>query len=145
MNEAADSNDLYKLYWIVVHVDMLKASYTKAFSGNWYRMTARWTVLFLSLRVCVAYEQMCQTLYNHFSKESTIELTIVRMVSGLGLNESIIYYGWVLTNSFRLFLKRNCTINSERVKFYYKLKVPCYILITYNNPTSCYHLLNHSQ
>lgn len=45
MSEAADSNDKYKLYAVVVHVDMLNASYfghyicyTKDFSGNWYRI-----------------------------------------------------------------------------------------------------------
>nr|XP_043629592.1 ubiquitin carboxyl-terminal hydrolase 18-like [Erigeron canadensis] len=45
MSEAADSNDIYKLYGVVVHVDMLNASYfghyicyTKDFSGNWYRI-----------------------------------------------------------------------------------------------------------
>ncbi|KAJ0774730.1 putative ubiquitinyl hydrolase 1 [Helianthus annuus] len=45
MNEDADGNDKYKLYAVVVHVDMLNASYfghyicyTKDFSGNWYRI-----------------------------------------------------------------------------------------------------------
>ncbi|KAI3692414.1 hypothetical protein L6452_32229 [Arctium lappa] len=45
MSEAADGNDKYKLYAVVVHVDMLNASYfghyicyTKDFSGNWYRI-----------------------------------------------------------------------------------------------------------
>ncbi|KAM0029669.1 putative ubiquitinyl hydrolase 1 [Helianthus debilis subsp. tardiflorus] len=45
MSEDADGNDKYKLYAVVVHVDMLNASYfghyicyTKDFSGNWYRI-----------------------------------------------------------------------------------------------------------
>lgn len=45
MSEAGDGNDIYKLYAVVVHVDMLNASffghyicYTKDFSGNWYRI-----------------------------------------------------------------------------------------------------------
>lgn len=45
MSETADGNDKYTLYAVVVHVDMLNASYfghyicyTKDFSGNWYRI-----------------------------------------------------------------------------------------------------------
>lgn len=45
MSEAGDGTDIYKLYAVVVHVDMLNASffghyicYTKDFSGNWYRI-----------------------------------------------------------------------------------------------------------
>ncbi|KAL8209903.1 hypothetical protein R6Q57_006635 [Mikania cordata] len=45
MSESADGNDRYKLYAVVVHLDMLNASYfghyicyTKDFSGNWYRI-----------------------------------------------------------------------------------------------------------
>ncbi|KAI3703656.1 hypothetical protein L1987_73848 [Smallanthus sonchifolius] len=45
MSESADGNDKYKLYAVVVHVDMLNASYfghyicyTKDFSGKWYRI-----------------------------------------------------------------------------------------------------------
>ncbi|KAB1219897.1 Ubiquitin carboxyl-terminal hydrolase 18 [Morella rubra] len=45
MSEAGDGTDLYKLYAVVVHVDMLNASffghyicYTKDFRGNWYRI-----------------------------------------------------------------------------------------------------------
>ncbi|GJZ26605.1 ubiquitin carboxyl-terminal hydrolase 18-like protein [Tanacetum coccineum] len=45
MSEAADGNDKYMLYGVVVHVDMLNASYfghyicyMKDFSGNWYRI-----------------------------------------------------------------------------------------------------------
>ncbi|XP_076946260.1 ubiquitin carboxyl-terminal hydrolase 18-like [Bidens hawaiensis] len=45
MSESADGNDKYKLYAVVVHLDMLNASYfghyicyTKDFSGNWYRI-----------------------------------------------------------------------------------------------------------
>lgn len=44
MSEEGDGTDIYKLYAVVVHVDMLNASffghyicYTKDFSGNWYR------------------------------------------------------------------------------------------------------------
>ncbi|KAK4755830.1 hypothetical protein SAY87_009587 [Trapa incisa] len=44
MSEAGDGSDVYKLYAVVVHLDMLNASffghyicYTKDFSGNWYR------------------------------------------------------------------------------------------------------------
>ncbi|CAK9150346.1 unnamed protein product [Ilex paraguariensis] len=45
MSETGDGNDVYKLYAVVVHVDMLNASffghyicYTKDFRGNWYRI-----------------------------------------------------------------------------------------------------------
>ncbi|XP_076936325.1 ubiquitin carboxyl-terminal hydrolase 18-like [Bidens hawaiensis] len=45
MSESADGSDKYKLYAVVVHLDMLNASYfghyicyTKDFSGNWYRI-----------------------------------------------------------------------------------------------------------
>ncbi|GMI95132.1 ubiquitin-specific protease 19 [Hibiscus trionum] len=45
MSEDGDDTNLYKLYAVVVHVDMLNASffghyicYTKDFSGNWYRI-----------------------------------------------------------------------------------------------------------
>jgi hypothetical protein len=45
MSEPGDSMDVYKLYGVVVHVDMLNASYfghyicyTKDFCGNWYRI-----------------------------------------------------------------------------------------------------------
>lgn len=45
MSGGGDGNDVYKLYAVVVHVDMLNASffghyicYTKDFSGNWYRI-----------------------------------------------------------------------------------------------------------
>ncbi|XP_030475492.1 ubiquitin carboxyl-terminal hydrolase 18 [Syzygium oleosum] len=45
MSEGGDGTDVYKLYAVVVHVDMLNASffghyicYTKDFSGNWYRI-----------------------------------------------------------------------------------------------------------
>ncbi|KAL2544544.1 ubiquitin carboxyl-terminal hydrolase 18-like [Forsythia ovata] len=45
MNESEDGNDVYKLYAVIVHVDMLNASffghyicYVKDFRGNWYRI-----------------------------------------------------------------------------------------------------------
>ncbi|KAJ8758803.1 hypothetical protein K2173_000524 [Erythroxylum novogranatense] len=45
MSEEADGTDIYKLYAVVVHIDMLNASffghyicYTKDFCGNWYRI-----------------------------------------------------------------------------------------------------------
>lgn len=45
MSETGDGSDVYKLYAVVVHVDMLNASYfghyicyTKDFCGNWYRV-----------------------------------------------------------------------------------------------------------
>ncbi|OMO90597.1 Peptidase C19, ubiquitin carboxyl-terminal hydrolase 2 [Corchorus olitorius] len=45
MSEDGDGSNVYKLYAVVVHVDMLNASffghyicYTKDFSGNWYRI-----------------------------------------------------------------------------------------------------------
>lgn len=45
MSEAGNGTDIYKLYAVVVHVDMLNASffghyicYTKDFLGNWYRI-----------------------------------------------------------------------------------------------------------
>lgn len=44
VSEAGDRTDVYRLYAVVVHVDMLNASffghyicYIKDFSGNWYR------------------------------------------------------------------------------------------------------------
>ncbi|CAI9755585.1 unnamed protein product [Fraxinus pennsylvanica] len=45
MSESEDGNDVYKLYAVIVHVDMLNASYfghyicyVKDFRGNWYRI-----------------------------------------------------------------------------------------------------------
>lgn len=45
MGESGDGTDIYKLYAVVVHVDMLNASffghyicYTKDFLGTWYRI-----------------------------------------------------------------------------------------------------------
>lgn len=45
MSDAGDGTDTYKLYAVVVHVDMLNASffghyicYTKDFRGNWFRI-----------------------------------------------------------------------------------------------------------
>ncbi|KAK8473020.1 hypothetical protein PHAVU_001G043700 [Phaseolus vulgaris] len=45
MSEAGDGSDVYKLYGVVVHIDMLNASffghyicYIKDFLGNWYRI-----------------------------------------------------------------------------------------------------------
>lgn len=45
MSELQDGNDVYKLYAVIVHVDMLNASffghyicYIKDFHGNWYRI-----------------------------------------------------------------------------------------------------------
>ncbi|KAG6591506.1 Ubiquitin carboxyl-terminal hydrolase 19, partial [Cucurbita argyrosperma subsp. sororia] len=48
MSEAGDRTDVYRLYAVVVHIDMLNASYfghyicyIKDFSGNWYRIDDR--------------------------------------------------------------------------------------------------------
>lgn len=45
MSETGDGNDIYKLYAVIVHVDMLNASffghyicYIKDFRGSWYRI-----------------------------------------------------------------------------------------------------------
>lgn len=45
MSDEGDGTDVYRLYAVVVHVDMLNASffghyicYTKDFDGNWYRI-----------------------------------------------------------------------------------------------------------
>lgn len=45
MSEPGDGSDIYKLYAVVVHIDMLNASYfghyicyIKDFQGNWYRI-----------------------------------------------------------------------------------------------------------
>lgn len=45
MSDAGDNNSIYKLYAVIVHVDMLNASffghyicYIKDFQGNWYRI-----------------------------------------------------------------------------------------------------------
>lgn len=52
MSETGDGSDVYKLYAVVVHVDMLNASffghyicYTKDFSGNWYRIDMKIEIL----------------------------------------------------------------------------------------------------
>lgn len=62
MSELQDGNDVYKLYAVIVHVDMLNASffghyicYVKDFRGNWYRIDdckVTVTVLSARLRVC---------------------------------------------------------------------------------------------
>lgn len=66
MSEAGDGTDMYKLYAVVVHVDMLNASfyghyicYTKDFRGNWYKIDDCKVVLsllvyFSLLYVCVS-------------------------------------------------------------------------------------------
>src|ERR1044072_2063588 len=53
MSDAGDGSDIYKLYAVVVHIDMLNASffghyicYIKDFQGNWYRIDD-WKVNFL--------------------------------------------------------------------------------------------------
>lgn len=45
MSDVADGSDIYKLYAVVVHIDMLNASffghyicYIKDFRGDWYRI-----------------------------------------------------------------------------------------------------------
>lgn len=66
MSEAGDGTNLYKLYAVVVHLDMLNASffghyicYTKDFSGNWYRSddckVLRPSLSLLSLCVTLSY------------------------------------------------------------------------------------------
>ena len=53
MSEVGDGSDMYKLYAVVVHIDMLNASffghyicYIKDFCGNWYRIDD-WKVNFI--------------------------------------------------------------------------------------------------
>ncbi|KAI4316436.1 hypothetical protein L6164_024415 [Bauhinia variegata] len=55
MSDAGDGSDIYKLYAVVVHVDMLNASffghyicYIKDFQGNWYRIDD-WKVMNVEL------------------------------------------------------------------------------------------------
>ncbi|KAK7383417.1 hypothetical protein VNO78_29096 [Psophocarpus tetragonolobus] len=55
MSEAGDGSDVYKLYGVVVHIDMLNASffghyicYIKDFQGNWYRIDD-WKVMTVEL------------------------------------------------------------------------------------------------
>ncbi|KAI4337216.1 hypothetical protein L6164_015661 [Bauhinia variegata] len=55
MSEAGDRSDIYKLYAVIVHVDMLNASffghyvcYIKDFQGNWYRIDD-WKVMNVEL------------------------------------------------------------------------------------------------
>ncbi|KAK4786071.1 hypothetical protein SAY86_002760 [Trapa natans] len=62
MSETGDDTDLYKLYAVVVHLDLLNASffghyicYTKDFSGDWYRIDDC-KVLSLSLSRCFMLE-----------------------------------------------------------------------------------------
>ncbi|MBA0810703.1 hypothetical protein Gohar_002668 [Gossypium harknessii] len=63
-SEDGDDSNIYKLYAVVVHVDMLNASffghyicYTKDFSGNWYRIddckVFSLSVVVISLLLCV--------------------------------------------------------------------------------------------
>lgn len=61
MSDAEDCTDVYKLYAVVVHVDMLNASffghyicYTKDLGGNWYKIDdCKVDTLSLSLFVCL--------------------------------------------------------------------------------------------
>ena len=61
MSEPGDGTDVYKLYAVVVHLDLLNASfyghyncYTKDFRGNWYKIDDCKVDLSLSLSyVCV--------------------------------------------------------------------------------------------
>ena len=53
MSEAGDGSDIYKLYAVVVHIDMLNASFfghyicfIKDLCGNWYRIDD-WKVSFI--------------------------------------------------------------------------------------------------
>lgn len=55
-SDVGDGSDIYKLYAVVVHIDMLNASffghyicYIKDFQGNWYRIDD-WKVKFLVSR-----------------------------------------------------------------------------------------------
>ncbi|CAJ1972378.1 unnamed protein product, partial [Sphenostylis stenocarpa] len=55
MSKAGDGSDIYKLYGVVVHIDMLNASffghyicYIKDFQGNWYRIDD-WKVMTVEL------------------------------------------------------------------------------------------------
>lgn len=66
MSEAGDGLDMYKLYAVVVHVDMLNASffghyicYTKDFRGNWYRIDDCKVDLSLSLLSPLSPRIMC--------------------------------------------------------------------------------------
>lgn len=80
MSEVGDGMDTYKLYAVVVHVDMLNASYfghyicyTKDFQGNWYRIDdckvkmIKYFFLCLSI-LCISLENSLSSLtYNIFS------------------------------------------------------------------------------
>lgn len=70
MSEADDDGNVYKLYAVVVHVDMLNASYfghyicyTKDFSGNWYRIDD--CKVFFSLHFSLKYKHFCVDYVNN--------------------------------------------------------------------------------
>jgi ubiquitin carboxyl-terminal hydrolase 36/42 len=58
MSEAGDGSDIYKLYAVVVHIDMLNASffghyicYIKDFLGQWYRIDDSKVYFCLSMKL----------------------------------------------------------------------------------------------
>lgn len=61
MSEEGGGADVYKLYAVVVHVDMLNASffghyicYVKDFSGNWYKVDdCKVQIVFLCVSLCI--------------------------------------------------------------------------------------------
>ncbi|XP_054797127.1 ubiquitin carboxyl-terminal hydrolase 18-like [Prosopis cineraria] len=72
MSEAGDGSNIYKLYAVVVHLDMLNASYfghyiccIKDFHGNWYRVDD-WKVMRVELEEVLSQEAY-MLLYGRFN------------------------------------------------------------------------------
>ncbi|MED6144856.1 hypothetical protein PIB30_019476 [Stylosanthes scabra] len=74
MSEPGDGSDIYKLYAVVVHIDMLNASffghyicYIKDFHGNWYRIDD-WKVVKVDMEEVLS-QGAYMLLYNRFSAQ----------------------------------------------------------------------------
>ncbi|RZB68489.1 Ubiquitin carboxyl-terminal hydrolase 19 isoform B [Glycine soja] len=72
MSEAGDGSDIYKLYGVVVHIDMLNASffghyicYIKDFQGNWYRIDD-WKVMTVEVEEVLS-QGAYMLLYSRYS------------------------------------------------------------------------------
>lgn len=91
MSEAGDGSDIYNLYAVVVHIDMLNASffghyicYIKDFRGNWYRIDdskvdlSQWNFLlffFLVAAYFLAFKLLVSSFVWHYiSKVACVEL-----------------------------------------------------------------------
>ncbi|KAJ7966328.1 Ubiquitin carboxyl-terminal hydrolase [Quillaja saponaria] len=88
MSEAADGSDIYKLYAVVVHVDMLNASYfghyicyVKDFGGNWYKIDD-WKVMSVELE-----EVLSQGAYMLLYRRVCARPTCLKFVDSSGKEE----------------------------------------------------------